>query len=77
MDWISVKDRLPEDTAPDDTKQIKVLTAIKAKNGCTVRSQMRMKRRTSYHPNEEYGWFWRFSQGDVTHWMPLPEPPEA
>lgn len=75
MIWISVNDRLPEDGASEKVKQIKVLTAVKSKNGYTVRSQMRMKLH-SYTEPEKYGWAWKYSRGDVTHWMKLPEPPK-
>lgn len=67
--WISVKDRLPEDDLPKTAKQVKVLTAIKGKSGYAVRSQLRWK---NYYGD----WVWRYSAGEVTHWMPLPEPPK-
>jgi hypothetical protein len=78
--WISVKDRLPEDCIDQskDIKNIKVLVAIKAKNGWTVRTQNRCKN-THYRyfgADPEISWYWRHSAGDVTHWMPLPEPPK-
>lgn len=74
-EWISVDDRMPEDTLGPGSKkkQIKVLTAIKAKNGCTVRSQLRMKHENWY--SGDVKWSWKYSAGEVTHWMPLPEPP--
>lgn len=69
MEWISVKDRLPEDEVSPSAKQVKVLTAIKGKNGYTVRTQLRFK--------DRYDKFaWKYSAGDITHWMPLPEPPK-
>lgn len=73
--WIGVKYALPEDTleSSDKRKQIKVLTAIKAKNGYTVRSQLRMKHENWY--TGDVRWDWKYSAGEVTHWMPLPEPP--
>lgn len=73
-DWISIYDRLPEDGIGDKVKQIKVLTALKSRNGYTVRSQMRMKQ-FSYGQSEVYRWVWKYSGGEVTHWMPLPEAP--
>lgn len=75
-EWISAKDGLPEDHAKDGQKQIKVLAAIKAKNGYTVRSQMRMKVVDKWEPEKTYRWKWKFSCGEVTHWMPLPQPPK-
>ena len=67
--WISVKERLPEDNLSHSAKQVKVLTAIKGKNGYTVRSQLRFKDRYDE-------WAWKYSAGDITHWMPCPPPPE-
>lgn len=77
-EWISVKDKLPEDTLPSGSKakQIKVLVAIKAKNGITVRTQLRMKPSSYYQIVGYTAWEWKFSGGEVTHWMPLPPPPE-
>lgn len=78
--WISVEERLPEDTLnpAKDTpfKSIKVLVAIKAKNGITVRTQTRFKE--THYPGGKpvTEWKWRYSAGEVTHWMPLPEGPK-
>ena len=61
QEWISVKDRLPEDG------QI-VLTC---KNGiCDI--QTYEARRNGWLCK---GWFW--SMATVTHWMPLPQPPKG
>lgn len=81
-EWISVKDRLPEDFIDHskDIRQIKVLVAIKGKNGWTVRTQMRCKDEHSgfYGASPDIIWYWRhFSVGDITHWMPLPLPPKG
>ena len=80
-EWISVKDGLPEDFIDHskEVRQIKVLVAIKAKNGWTVRTQMRCKDVHSrfYGASPDIIWYWRhFFAGDLTHWMPLPEPPK-
>ena len=58
-EWISVRDRLPED-------QVEVLVATRSKNG--VR-------------NIDKGYlaidhFIHRGCAEVTHWMPLPEPPK-
>lgn len=78
--WISVEERLPEDTlAPAKKtpfKAIKVLVAIKAKNGFTVRTQTRFKETRYPGGKAVTEWKWRHSAGVVTHWMPLPEPPK-
>ena len=74
--WIPVSERLPEDTLPkfSAAKQIKVLTALKSDNGVrTVRSQMRYRDAWC----DEVRWRWKYSGGEVTHWMPLPEAPKG
>ena len=77
--WISVTERMPEDDLPEDSdvKAIKVFVAIKTKNGITIRTQLR-HRRVLYDTRGEpfFDWEWRHSAGNVTHWMPLPEPPK-
>lgn len=75
-EWISVKERQPEDDLPPSAKQIKVITAVKGKNGYTVRSQLRWKVWYDGYPSGEYRWVWKYAAGDVTHWMHLPEPPK-
>ena len=68
---------MPEDDLPKDTKklQIKVLVAIKAKNGYTVRTQKRIRQERAWE-GRFTDWHWRYSAGKVTHWMPLPELPK-
>ena len=70
--WISMAERKPEDDLPPNSKkkQIKVLTAIKGENGYTIRSQMR-----NYYISRPEIWTWKYSAGEVTHWMPMPEGP--
>lgn len=77
--WVSVEERMPEDDLPEGTNrlQIKVLVAIKAKNGYTVRTQNRIRQEQSWSNKEPFtAWYWKFSHGEVTHWMPLPVPPD-
>ena len=79
QEWISVDERLPEDDLPKEHKKktIKVIVAIKAKNGITIRTQERFLDYTYSNGGERKSyWHWRFSHGEVTHWMPLPEPPK-
>lgn len=63
-EWISVKDRLPEDG--------KVL--------CVRKSEAFRDRRYVDILNVDHGWFmdgaFVVADGNVTHWMPLPEPPK-
>ena len=77
-EWISVDERLPEDMLPTDYKHktIKVLVAIRGKNGITIRTQQRFLDYTYRDDKRTAFWTWRFSGGDVTHWMPLPEAPK-
>lgn len=78
--WISVKDGLPEDCVDQskDIRSIKVLVAIKAKNGWTVRTQTRQKHMYYRHfgSEPEVSWFWPHSAGEVVYWMSLPEIPK-
>jgi hypothetical protein len=77
--WISVEERLPESDLPkNSTKlQIKVLVAIRAKNGYTVRTQNRIRQEKSWMSGGGFtDWYWRYSAGEVTHWMPIPQSPK-
>lgn len=60
--WISVKDRLP-------VNYIKVLVAVTDVAGTFVAV---VWREDDNWNDDEGGW----PNEDVTHWMPLPEPPE-
>lgn len=65
QEWISVKDRLPE-------KYDKFLVLSSFPNDYIIGV------RTSYfHPNyKKLGFTTGFDVDQVTHWMPLPEPPK-
>jgi hypothetical protein len=66
--WISVKDRLPE---PD--------VIVLVTDGENVDVSLCQLTYCGDDPNEKT-WFNRFyfgHFGNVTHWMPLPEPPDA
>ena len=61
-EWISVKDKLPD----DDT----IVLVYAPQSGEPARP--------GYHHGDE--WRWETSdciEYDVTHWMPMPEPPEV
>jgi hypothetical protein len=69
-EWISVRDKLPEEK-----------TAVL---GFGVRSITYLKNdpfpatHIVYSRGEDEGWFtfWNGEYVDITHWMPLPEPPK-
>jgi hypothetical protein len=74
MEWISVKDRLPQ--YEDD-----YLTYI-IDNGCSYRQQVQRFVKKPKTLKGMYGdsfTHWELTQWDdniVTHWMPLPKPPK-
>lgn len=64
--WISVEERLPED-------EDRELTSVLGWNGVSVREVV-------FAPRERPGSQWSSAAGGhefITHWMPLPEPPEV
>lgn len=74
MEWISVKDKLPkidkkqlppcsEDVIAFDGKYVRVGALFKSCGNLTW----------CYLDDNDHS----YSFDDVTHWMPLPEPPEA
>ena len=69
-EWISVKDRLPEDMG-----EVLVIVSGKPHENVTLDGAYEL---AEYDPVE--GWIlemWpEWSSGVVAHWMPLPEPPE-
>lgn len=67
QEWISVKDRLP----PDGNKPY--LTCRKTVKGRTVIESRYLH--TSYESPCVAYWEGK-KNGEVTHWMPLPEPPK-
>ena len=75
-EWVSVEERLPEDDTSEYKAQIAVLVL-------TDRESIKIKKRT-YHPGRVYygkfypeRWDWgTFNDDRITHWMPLPAPPD-
>ena len=75
-EWVSVEEGLPEDNIPEHKLQIIVLVL-------TDGGVVRIKNRT-YHPARYYygkfypeRWDWgAFNNDRITHWMPLPAPPD-
>jgi hypothetical protein len=64
--WISVEERLPED-------EDRELTSVLGWNGVSAREVV-------FAPRERSGSQWSSAAGGhefITHWMPLPEPPEV
>jgi hypothetical protein len=74
MEWISVKDRLPERNPNKRYSQVP----------CIVWDQHHGMQRVLVYNNEHSCWddehgddyFTDAIGGTVTHWMPLPEPPK-
>ena len=77
-EWISVKDRLPEDDLPQDTERmaIKVLVCSTQGNKYSVRTLSRQRWIMSINPVKYHPWEWSKDARNITHWMYLPEPPK-
>lgn len=79
MEWISVKDRLPEEM-PENYGR-KIIPCIVALKSCYPKGKPTIQKRQRqwiYHYDGSFvGWEWsRLGAYRVTHWMPLPEPPK-
>ena len=78
--WIDVNDRLPEDVYGRDREQITVLVYTKAKkvSQCSRCAEYEWDRREPLEKDVWYrtGEFYWNKGKNVTHWMPLPEPPQ-
>lgn len=62
-EWISVKDRLPEN--PEERVLVKV--------GC----EQLVIGKPSIDTDRYQNYYWVRYNGFITHWMPLPEPPKG
>lgn len=66
-EWISVKERLPEDALTDKQREARSMIRCILTDGKRSFAGSREK-------NAKGHWFWnRYST--ITHWMPLPTPP--
>lgn len=76
MEWISVKERLPEND-PNIRKHIDAnfgcLTVL-VYNGVVKQTNRYFCKESKMGLPKTDGWEW--ASRDVTHWMPLPEPPK-
>ena len=74
QEWISVKDRLPDNNEYDW-----VLAQVVEDNGFMhIPTVMEYRQQRNDWFEETYGWLSEHNGiFTVTHWMPLPEPPEV
>ena len=76
--WISVKDRLPEH--PPDTTDEKGRACFCTTNYVIVTNGKKVFTAYFEHQGRQPGYFWYRDSAheltDITHWMPLPEPPK-
>lgn len=79
-EWISVKDRLPEEGLLEGRVQVTVLACTKAKKVIIASRVFEFERKFKYGEVEKIypaNWSWSRSMNNkITHWMPLPDPPK-
>lgn len=75
MEWISVKDRLPEPPEKEWGTYMNVLAAwgSNPENIAEMKFVVETVRGKVY---KRFKWNGKLSPWIVTHWMPLPEPPK-
>lgn len=67
--WIPVTERLPEDDTPQGRKMVTVFV-------CSEARRVQIASRVYWPEKDEWRWS-KMMNNYVTHWMPLPEPPEV
>lgn len=74
-EWISVKDRLPEDDLPKDTKKKMIRCLVYTDKG-TVKPCVRQ--RWEHFDGKMQPWMWNKDLfAKPTHWMYYPQPPKG
>lgn len=74
MEWISVKDKLPEIKGNGRYAQTVVIACY---DGDTVIPMIYERTTVRGEAVERWKFYWdRIADVKVTHWMPLPEPPK-
>lgn len=74
-DWVSVKDRMPEDDLPKNSKR-KMIRCLVATDKGTVKPCVRQRWEMCYNAGLS-PWTWNKNlHANPTHWMPLPDPPK-
>ena len=75
QEWISVKDRLPEDDLPKDTKKKMIRCLVYTDKG-TVKPCVRQ--RWEHFDGKMQPWMWsKDLYAKPTHWMYYPQPPKG
>ena len=70
MDWISVKDRLPELKDRSPNKNLSSDPVLVFSGSISVGVRWKCGDREYFLSNEEW------ERNEITHWMTLPEPPK-